>query len=50
MLLLPPTLDHSKAVGMGYGEKNGLMILAGKESPGSNTYKVRGMFEKLRPN
>lgn len=47
--MLPSTLE-SKAVGLGYGEKKGVMIVSGRESPPPNTYKIKGQFEKLRPN
>jgi hypothetical protein len=49
MLQLPTTLEE-KATNFGYGEKNGVMIYAGRESPSPNAYKIRGNFENLRLN
>jgi hypothetical protein len=49
MLTLPTTLD-TKASGFGYGDKNGLMMLTGRDSPSPNCYRLRGNFEKLRFN
>lgn len=50
MQCLPSTLDPTKSVGFGFGEKNGLKILSGRDSPPPNNYKIRGTFERLRPN
>lgn len=41
MLLLPSTLDPH-AVGLGYGDKKGVMILSGRDSPPPNSYKIKG--------
>lgn len=48
--MLPSTLDGTKTTGFGFGNKNGLMVREGRDSPPPNTYKIRGQFEKLRPN
>jgi hypothetical protein len=51
MLSLPPAaFDPTKSTSFGYGEKNGLKILGGIDSPSPNSYKIRGTFERLRPN
>ena len=50
MLSLPSTLDPTKSSGIGYGSKNGLRMIYGGESPPPNSYKIKGQFEKLRPN
>lgn len=42
MLNLPTTLDPAKSPTFGFGEKRGLMITSGRDSPPPNTYKVRG--------
>lgn len=47
---LPSTLDPTKSVGFGFGDKNGLNIMVGRDSPPPNSYKIKGTFEKLRPN
>jgi hypothetical protein len=48
--LLPSTFDPTHTTGFGFGQKNGVVIREGKDSPPPNTYKIRGQFEKLRPN
>ena len=50
MLCLPTTLESAKSSTFGFGNKNGLQILSGRDSPPPNSYKVRGQFEKLKPN
>lgn len=47
---LPSTFDPAKTTSFGYGDKSGVKILAGRESPPPNSYKIKGQFEKLRPN
>ncbi len=49
MQVLPPTFNTRKC-SFGYGEKKGLIINSGKDSPPANTYKIRGMYDKLKPN
>lgn len=40
--MLPSTLEGTKTTGFGFGNKNGLLVKEGKDSPPPNTYKVRG--------
>ena len=49
MLALPSTTS-AKASGFGFGEKYGVQILLGKESPSPNSYRIRGNFDKIRTN
>ncbi len=46
--MLPSTLEPSKFTSFGFGNKNGLMIHEGKDSPPANTYKIRSQFDALR--
>ena len=48
--MLPSTLNSERTTGFGFGNKQGLMIKEGVDSPPPNTYKLKGQFEKLRPN
>ena len=49
MLLLPSTID-TKAAGFGFGDKLGVLMRDGRDSPPPNSYKIKGQFDKLRPN
>ena len=42
MQILPSTLDPTKSVGFGFGDKNGLIMREGRESPPPNAYRIRG--------
>ena len=48
--MLPSTLQADRYRSFGFGDKNGLVLRVGQDSPPANTYKVRGQFDQLRPN
>ena len=50
MQLLPHTLNSTKTTSFGFGNKNGVILRSGMDSPPPNAYKIRGEFEKLRPD
>ena len=50
MQILPTTFDSKRYSSLGYGEKNGVILRSGRDSPPPNTYKIRGQFEKLKTN
>lgn len=49
LLTLPNTIS-AKASGFGFGDKAGLNVLLGKDSPSPNSYRIRGNFDRLRSN
>mmetsp|Transcript_24055 Transcript_24055/g.18352 ORF Transcript_24055/g.18352 Transcript_24055/m.18352 type:complete len:149 (+) Transcript_24055:304-750(+) len=48
MQLLPSTFDPNRYTCFGFGDKNGLILREGVDSPPPNSYKIRGQFDPVR--
>ena len=45
-----PACFSTRASGFGYGDKKGVPVYCGLEAPSPDNYKIRGQFERIRPN
>jgi hypothetical protein len=48
--MLPSTLDSSKSVGMGYGEKKSIFNFKGLDAPPTGSYNLKGMYDEIKPH